>query len=282
MPDSLSGDRETGRHAVQLRSRTGGATRIEITRLGHRPAVVASVGDAEHPSSLRAVDGANLAVAADTAVDRRIPLVFHLSSTGADVHEGVAATHGWGTAARALVRASGIVPTVVCVDGPAVSGPALFLGIADFSIMTAKAYAFVSGPRMVEQYTGVPINPESLGGAMLHARSDGAASFVVADRAATDDLVIELLTLLPTDTDSLPPIYDTDDPADRPNPDLLDMLPVSPQGSYDVRDIIREIVDDGEMLESRAAWAPNIITTLSTIAGRPVGIVANQPQSLAG
>lgn len=266
---------------VDVRHHTPGNARTTVETIAERPAVVARVG-ADGAGPLTSGEGADLAAAATLAKAKRIPLVLRIASTGASVSEGIAATAAWGRAAKALVDASGVVPTIVCVDGPAVSGPALLLGLADFTILTEDSYAFVTGPRTVQEYTGVPISPEALGGASQHAVSDGAASFVVPDAAGLDELLGELLALLPAHCDEAPPWAPSGDPVDRPNPALRDILPDSTTGSYDVRHVIGEVVDDGYLLEVRSAWAPNLVTGFATVAGTTVGVVANQPQSIAG
>src|SRR5579862_7417431 len=124
-----------------------------------------------HAGALSEAAGRQIAEAARLALRLRVPLVGVISSSGADVHEGVAALHGWGTAARALVACSGIVPVALAVTGPAVSGPALLLGLADLVSMTDSAFAYVSGPDAVEQWTGRQMSGAELGGASVHARS---------------------------------------------------------------------------------------------------------------
>ena len=118
-----------------------------------------------------------------------LPLVVVMASTGADIVEGVAALEGWGRMARGLVDCSGIVPTAVVVDGPAVSGPALLLGVADLVVMTESSYTFVNGPVMVEEFTGVAISVDELGGSASLARNTGVPTLVVADRAAAVDAI---------------------------------------------------------------------------------------------
>ena len=216
------------------------------------------------------------------ALDQRIPLVIVMASSGADIVEGVPALHGWGRVAAALTACSGIVPTVVVVDGPAVSGSALLLGIADFTIMTERSSAFVQGPTMVEQFTGVAVSIDELGGAANHARYTGVATMVVADREAAVAAAHDLLAYLPGSVDELPPRWPTDDPADRPCPEAGSTIPASSTGSYDVRAVARSIVDEFSFLELRDRWASNVVTAFATLDGRPVGIVANQPMSLAG
>jgi acetyl-CoA carboxylase carboxyltransferase component len=194
----------------------------------------------------------------------------------------VGAVHGWGTAAREFVACSGVVPTIFCVTGPTVSGPALLLGLADLVVMITDTYAFVSGTHMVRQFTGEELSNEGLGGASMHERTSGVAHFTAADRAEAEDLISELLSFLPDHTDQVPTGWPCSDPVDRPTPEAGDLIPETPTGSYDVRDVLACVVDDGHLLEPRAQWAPNLVTAFASIGGRPVGLVANQPQSVAG
>src|SRR4029453_13506685 len=134
-----------------------------------------------------------------------------------------AALHGWGQAARAIADCSGVVPVILSVIGPAVSGPALLLGLADHVVMTEDAYAFVSGPTMVAEFPGVVLDAEELGGASAHARFSGAASIVVPDREAAADAMAALLAYLPSHNDEEPPVWPTPHPpaprvARRPPP----------------------------------------------------------------
>ncbi len=220
--------------------------------------------------------------AARTAVAERMPLVMVLASTGSDIVEGVPALDGWGHLAKALVDCSGVVPTVIVVDGPAVSGPALLLGVADLVVMTEDSYGFVNGPVMVEGFTGVRVTTGELGGAAELARHTGVPSLVVTDREAAVAAVGDLLSYLPPSVDELPPRWPSDDPPDRPCPEAGALIPAASTGSYDVRKVVAAIVDDGSVLEVRGRWAANVVTAFATIDGRPVGVVANQPMVLAG
>ena len=286
MTDSSATPTPDSRTLVSLRAAVPGIVRAGVETIttvhGERPVVRVRVGSTERAGALTPRDGETIAAAARTALQERLPVVVDIASTGADIREGLAALHGWGQAARALTACSGIVPTIMTVDGPAVSGPALLLGLADHVIMTDDAYAFVTGPHMVRQFTGEPITAVELGGAGLHARVTGVAALVVADASAADAAVEALFDLLPGHNDELPPRIPTDDPADRPTPEAGALIPATATGSYDVRSVIRALVDDGELLELRAAWAPNLVTGFAAIDGRPVGFVANQPCALAG
>jgi acetyl-CoA carboxylase carboxyltransferase component len=267
---------------LPIRSRLAGSTRALVSRLGDRTVVlVESVRD-EHVGALRSTDGARIEAAAQLARRLRMPLVLVLASSGSDIGEGIPALHGWGTAARAVVQCSGVVPVLVAVDGPAISGPALLLGLADQVVMTARAYAYVSGPNMVRDFTGEDVTVDELGGASTHARQAGTTVDVVADRPAALELLSGLLAYLPDHCDGLPGALPTEDRTDRPTPEAAELLPLGSTGSYDVRKVAGCIVDDGELFELRAAWAPNIVTALASLGGRPVGVVANQPQSIAG
>ena len=288
-------DPDTGRRAsrtgrtVQLRAKVPGVVHADIDALdtvaGPRAIVRVRIGGDESDArggALSPRDGESIANAAEVALAERLPVVVELSSTGADISEGLAALHGWGQAANALSACSGIVPTVIAVDGPAVSGPALLLGLADHVVFTERAYAFVSGPHMVRQFTGIPIDKDDLGGSSTHARHTGVASAVVADSAAAMDWVSNLFDHLPDNNDERPPRIPTDDPIDRPTPEAGAVIPDSPTGSYDVRTVMRAIADDEQVFELRSSWAPNLVTAFASIGGRPVGFVANQPCALAG
>ena len=135
---------------------------------------------------------------------------------------------------------------------------------------------------MVQEFTGVPIDPETLGGAAKHAQMSGLASFVVPDLDSASEVVEELLTLLPSSSSSPPPTNPTTDPADRLLTGIENIVPDTQTGSYDMREIIAQVADDNILTEIRKDWAINILTALCTINGNTVGILANQPQSLAG
>jgi acetyl-CoA carboxylase carboxyltransferase component len=268
--------------SLALRARAPGAVSARAEQLGGRDVVLVDVEAEVHRGALSSTACETLTQAARTAREQRLPLIGYISSSGADIVEGMAALHGWGQAARAIADCSGVVPVIFAVVGPAVSGPALLLGLSDHVVMTQDAYAFVSGPTMVAEFTGVVLDADELGGASAHARFSGAASIVVPDRDAATEAMAALLAYLPSHNDEEPPSWPTVDPMERSAPELRDILPASPSGSYDVRAVIRAVVDDGELLELRSRWAPNLVTALATIGGRPVGIVANQPVALAG
>jgi acetyl-CoA carboxylase carboxyltransferase component len=148
--------------------------------------------------------------------------------------------------------------------------------------MTEDSYAFVSGPTMVAEFTGISISTEDLGGATTHARQSGAATAVVTDIAAATAWVEELLEYLPNNVNELPPVLDTDDDDNRSTPEAGTLIPEVSTGSYDVRKVIESIADDGVYMEMKSRWAGNVITAFAHMAGYPIGVVANQPINLAG
>ncbi|HWM20727.1 MAG TPA: carboxyl transferase domain-containing protein [Ilumatobacteraceae bacterium] len=267
---------------LEIQAQLAGPATVVIRWLGDRRVVWVEFDAGEDGAVLSSITSSIFEAAAVTALEQRLPLVLVLSTMGADIEEGLPALHGWGRLAAALAKCSGCVPTIAVVDGPAVSGPALLLGLADLTVMTPSSYAFVNGPVMVEQFTGVQISIDELGGSGNLARHAGIPSAIVDDRDAAVAMVEELLSYLPDHVDQEPPRWPTDDPADRPCPEAGELIPATSTGSYDVRKVAEAIVDRDSLLELRSKWATNIVTAFATVDGRPVGIVANQPMSLAG
>jgi acetyl-CoA carboxylase carboxyltransferase component len=248
-----------------------------------RRVMLVTVDDAgRRQGTLTSSDSETIAAGAAAARAQRIPLVVVLASAGADVREGVASLDGWGRAAKALTDCSGVIPVAMVAYGLAVSGPALLMGMADVVVMTSDAVAYVSGPAAVAQLTGLRLDPAELGGQGIHARSSGVAALLADDPDLALESVAEVLDYLPDHSDEEPPLWPSEDPPHRPTPELRDLLPMSATGSYDVRKAIAAIADDGLYLELRSEWAPQIVTCLCRVDGQSVGIIANQPQSMAG
>ena len=269
---------------IELRAGSTGFVRSRVATLGGRSVVEIDARGSEdnRAGALAPADGHNIAAAARLARDQRLPVLLKLASSGADLNEGLDALHGWAAAASELARCSGVVPVIVIAPGPNVSGPALLLGLCDFVVMTADAYAFVVGPHMVEQFTGMPVDRSELGGGETHSLRSGVASFLAADDAEADEVAAELLGYIPDSNASDPVARTCTDPVDRAVPEAFDVLPASAGGSYDVRDVLTAVADDGVLLEPHRWWGTNLVTAFATFGGRPVGIVANQPQALAG
>ena len=268
--------------AVDIRARAQGFVRVRSISFAGRRVVEVDAQGEDLAGALSPSDGHSIAAAARYSREQRLPLLIRLASSGANLQHGVAALDGWGGAAHELTRCSGVVPTMVIVSGPAVSGPALMLGLADIVVMVSDSYAFVSGPAMVKQFTGVPVDGAELGGPDVHERISGVASSVAADVAEAESIMADVLRFLPDHTDAIPPVQACSDPVSRPTPEAYEVLPPSVNGSYDCREIIRSVIDDGDLLELHALWAPNLVTGFASMGGRPIGVVANQPQSIAG
>lgn len=258
------------------------AASADVREFGERSVVWVEFNTSDDVVRLTSRTSSVIEVAAHTARQQGLPFVIVIATAGTDILEGIPALHGWGLVAAELTRCSGVVPTAIIVDGPAVSGPALLLGIADFTVMTTESFAFVNGPVMVEQFTGVGIDIDELGGASNHARYTGVPTAVVANRDAAIETVETILSYLPDDVDREPPRWPNDDPPDRRCPEAGEQIPESSTGSYDVRKVAAAIADEDSLFELRERWASNVVTAFATIDGRPVGIVANQPISLAG
>ena len=213
---------------LSLRSGTDDSTTIDVRSLegmmGERFVVWVEFGVETSPASkgapLPAQASSDLAYAATVARDEGIPLVVVVSSTGAAIAAGLDPLEGWGRVAKALTDCSGEVPTILVVDGPAVAGPALLLGLADLVVMTAASYAFVNGPVMVSEFTGVEISTVELGGPVHLARHTGVPSLVVEDREAAVATVSELLAYLPSSADLEPDRWGCTDPVDRRCPEI--------------------------------------------------------------
>jgi len=267
---------------LHLQRAVKGAAQAGITSVGSRNVVWVDIDPSLHRGALSAEASGVIANAAEFALNQRIPLVMQIASSGADILEGIPALHGWGQAARAIAECSGVVPTFTIVNGPAVSGPALLIGLADFVIMTRDSYAFVSGPTMVAEFTGIQISNEDLGGSDAHAKQSGVASVIVDNVDDARTALEHLMSFVPDNVDHVPTLLGTSDPIDRPTPEAGEIIPSVATGSYDVRKVIRALADDEDFLELKERWAANVITGFITIGGETIGVIANQPMVLAG
>ncbi|MFI6479332.1 acyl-CoA carboxylase subunit beta [Nonomuraea sp. NPDC050663] len=219
----------------------------------------------------------------DLAAATGAPLVSLSDGAGARIQEGVTALAGYGGIFQRNVRASGVIPQISVMLGPCAGGATYSPALTDFTFMVdGIAQMYITGPSVVEAVTGEKISHDGLGGAQVHGTVSGAAGFVYADEADCLDAVRYLLSLLPANNREAAPYLPAGDPADRRCDALLDIVPVELNRSYDIREVIREIADLGDFFEVHALWATNVICALARIDGHVVGIVANQPCSLAG
>src|SRR5262245_3793508 len=168
----------------------------------------------KHRGAIGVPEGEAMERAVRLGIELGVPVVGAMASSGADVGEGVASLHAWGRVARALTDASGVVPTMLAVVGPCVSGPALLLGLVDQVVMTTDAFAYVTGPDTVTAFTGVPVDRTGLGGAHVHSSHSGVAALVVDDDADALAALGAILEYLPANTVEDAPVFACDDPVD--------------------------------------------------------------------
>ncbi|WP_434598878.1 acyl-CoA carboxylase subunit beta [Streptomyces sp. A5-4] len=219
----------------------------------------------------------------DLAESAGAPLVSLNDGAGARIQEGVTALAGYGGIFQRNTRASGVIPQISVMLGPCAGGAAYSPALTDFVFMVRDtSQMFITGPDVVRAVTGEEISQNGLGGADVHAGVSGVAHFAYDDEEGCLEDVRFLLSLLPSNNRELPPTEQTDDPVDRSNDALLDIVPVESGRAYDVRSVIEEIVDDGDYFEVQAAWAPNLVCALSRLDGNVIGVVANNPQAMAG
>ncbi|WP_069854087.1 acyl-CoA carboxylase subunit beta [Actinoalloteichus hymeniacidonis] len=218
----------------------------------------------------------------DLAEAAGAPLISLNDGAGARIQEGVTALAGYGGIFRRNVRASGVIPQISVMLGPCAGGAAYSPALTDFVFMVRDiAQMFVTGPDVVEAVTGERVSHDGLGGADVHAAS-GVATFVHDDEESCLADVRYLVSLLPSNNREPAPRVQCPDRADRPSEALLDVVSADPTRAYDIRDVIVELVDDGEYLELHESWATSIVCALARIDGETVGLIANQPRSLAG
>ena len=219
----------------------------------------------------------------DLAMKNGAPLLGLNDSGGARIQEGVVSLGGYADIFLRNTLASGVVPQISVVLGPCAGGAVYSPAITDFIFMVrGTSYMFVTGPDVVRTVTHEDVDMESLGGADVHGSKSGVAHFVHDSEAETLSRVRDLLGYLPQNNAEPPPFHPTDDSPDRKDEKLLEIVPDNPNHPYDMCDVIRAVVDEGEFLEVHAGFARNILTGFARLGGHPVGIVANQPAVLAG
>jgi acetyl-CoA carboxylase carboxyltransferase component len=220
----------------------------------------------------------------EMALQKRMPLIWLLDSAGARIQEASGSIFaGSGHLFREEVTMSGVVPLVAAMMGPCAAGTAYVPGLSDFVPMVVGQGAMaLAGPHLTKAVTGEDISMEDLGGAKVHCRKSGVGDLEVKDDAECIDVVKRYLSYFPSNCEEPPPLRDASDPEDRMSEKLLDIVPESSRQPYDMYDVIREIVDDGEIFDIKPKFARTIITCLARFGGRPAGIVANQPKHLGG
>lgn len=219
----------------------------------------------------------------DFALANRIPIIGMNDSGGARIQEGVDALGGYAEIFYRNVKCSGVIPQISLIMGPCAGGAVYSPAITDFIFMVDKtSYMFVTGPDVIKTVTHEEVTKEELGGATTHNETSGVAQFNSKDEDECFERVRELLSYLPAACYTKPSPKYTADPVNRDNTKLKELVPANPKKPYDMNEIILDIVDDSHFLEVHKGWAKNIIVGFASIGGIKIGIVANQPQILAG
>ena len=228
-----------------------------------------SLGEAHADTIVRVMEMAGRAGA---------PVIGFVASGGARMDDGIAALGGYGRIFRESVRLSGRVPQISIITGVSAGGGAYSPALTDFVVMTEGSAMFLTGPGVVNEVTGEDVTIDELGGPRVHAKN-GVCQFVADDDLDAIRVTRDLLAHLPTSSGERPPLGR---PAEVPGFDPSAFVPESQRQVYDVRDVIRAVVDDGSVLEMSERWARNMVTCFARIEGRPVGVIANQPWYLGG
>jgi acetyl-CoA carboxylase carboxyltransferase component len=219
----------------------------------------------------------------DMAMKVGAPCIGMNDSGGARIQEGVTALAGYAEIFQRNIMASGVIPQISAIFGPCAGGAVYSPALTDFIMMTEeKSYMFVTGPKVVKTVTGEDITTEALGGAHMHASKSGVSHFKLEDEEEGIMIIRKLLSFMPSNNLEEAPLADCTDPIDRLEDVLNEIIPANPNMPYDMKDVIYSVVDDAEFLEVHRHYAKNILVGFSRMGGMPVGIVANQPNFLAG
>ena len=232
--------------------------------------------------SLGKVHAAKISNVLDLATKTGAPVIGFNDSGGARIQEGIDALDGYGQIFYRNTIASGVIPQISVIMGPCAGGAVYSPALTDFIIMVKDiGRMFITGPQVIKAVTGAEVSMEDLGGALTHNQISGVAHFFAESEEECMVLLSQLLSYLPSNNLEEPPQYDHREPLGNQE-ELLNIIPEEPHLSYDVRRIIKLIVDAGEILEVQALYAPNVVVGFARFDGRTAGIIANQPTYLAG
>jgi len=233
--------------------------------------------------TLSEVAAAKICKAMDLSARMGVPLIGINDSGGARIQEGVVSLDGYGNIFYRNVIYSGVVPQISVIAGPCAGGAVYSPAITDFTFMVkTTSYMFITGPEVIKAVMGEDVTQEELGGAMACNSKSGVAHFAAEDE---DDLFVQVRTLLsfiPANNMEDPPYLPPSDDPEREAPELDSIVPDSPKKPYDIKEVIRHVVDDGTFFEVHQHWAQNIVVGFSRLNGYPVGIIANQPAVRGG
>ena len=233
--------------------------------------------------SLGQMHAAKICKVQDMAIKLGCPCIGINDSGGARIQEGIDSLRGYGDIFYRNVQASGVIPQICVIMGPCAGGAVYSPALMDFILMTDKtANMFITGPQVVKAVTGEQVSAEELGGAFVHSKTSGVASLMFPDEISTLEGVKKLLSYIPQNNLEDVPLENTNDDPNRNDEELSNILPDSPNKPYDIKEIIKRVVDNGEFFELQPLFATNIVICFARLDGKSVGIIANQPNSMAG
>ncbi|ACZ18528.1 carboxyl transferase [Thermanaerovibrio acidaminovorans DSM 6589] len=219
----------------------------------------------------------------DLALQNGCPVIGINDSGGARIQEAVDALSGYGSIFFRNVKASGVVPQISVIAGPCAGGAVYSPALTDFIFMVDKiGIMHITGPAVIKAVTGEDVTSEQIGGAMAHNTTSGVAQFFASNEDECFAQVRKLLSYLPSNNMEEAPIGDESDDPMRMEMSLREAVPTNPNKGYDVRDVIRKVVDHGDFFEVQPLWARNIVTGFARIGGRVIGVIANQANYMAG
>ncbi|MCD6084041.1 MAG: methylmalonyl-CoA carboxyltransferase [Desulfurococcales archaeon] len=254
-----------------------------LATVGGRRVVVIAQDFTFMGGSLGEMHAAKIVKAMNYALSSGIPVIFLNDSGGARIQEGVDSLKGYGDIFYMNVMASGVIPQVAAIMGPCAGGAVYSPALMDFIVMVkGTSFMFITGPRVVKAAIGEVVNEQQLGGAEVHATKSGMAHFIANNDEEVVGIIKKLLSYLPSNNSEDPPVVQTGDPPSRADPELDAIVPEDPNQAYDMKEIIRKVLDKDTFFEVHELWARSAIVGFGRLNGRVVGVVANQPAYLAG
>jgi acetyl-CoA carboxylase carboxyltransferase component len=252
-------------------------------KIDGRPVYVFSQDFTVFGGSLGEVHAEKVCKIMDLAMKNGAPIIGINDSGGARIQEGVVSLAAYAYVFLRNVLASGVVPQISAIMGPCAGGAVYSPAMTDFTLMVkGTSFMHITGPDVIKTVTREEVTSEELGGAMVHNAKSGVAHFAAEDEEDGFYQIRKLLSYLPQNNMEDPPFVPTDDPDDRMDEALCSIIPDSPHKPYDMRDVIRRVVDGGDFFEVQEHWAQNILIGFTRIGGFSVGIVAQQPMVMAG
>ncbi len=252
-------------------------------RIERRPVAVFAQDFTVFGGSLSEAHAEKICKIMDLALKFGIPVIGLNDSGGARIQEGVVSLGGYADIFLRNTICSGVIPQISAILGPCAGGAVYSPAITDFVFMAkGSSYMFVTGPEVIRTVTHEEVTMERLGGASTHAQISGVAHFACEDDVDTLARIRRLVSFLPLNNAADPPVRPSDDPPERESDELERLVPTDPNRPYDMKELIRAVADDGEFLEVHELYARNLVVGFVRLAGRPVGVVANQPAHLAG